>query len=215
MRRYKARHEKMKKFQTEKKPSHSGKTSGGPTTENDRDAPWVTRARNELLRLNKQKDVEISAETMKKALVKLPNWKAPVPDAVQGFWIKNLTNLHSKLVDHLNECLGTEHISAWMTTGRTVLIQKDVNKGQAPGNYRPITCLPIVWKILTSILSDEVYRYLEGSDLLGDEQKGCRRGTKDHLMLDKVIMRDCKQRKTGLAMGWIDYQKAYDLVPHS
>ena len=39
--------------------------------------------------------------------------------------------------------------------------------------------------------------------------------TKDHLMLDKVIMRDCKQWKTGLAMGWIYYQKAYDLVPHS
>ena len=51
---------------------------------------------------------------------------------------------------------------------------------------------------------------------MGDEQKGCRRGyrgAKDHLMLDKVIMRDCKQ--TGLAIGWIDYQKAYDVVPHS
>ena len=35
------------------------------------------------------------------------------------------------------------------------------------------------------------------------------------MLLDKVIMKDCKQRKTGLAMGWIDYQKAYDLVPHS
>ena len=190
----------------------------GQATEHDRDAPWITRVRNELQRPNKQEDVEISPEMMKKALKKLPNWKAPGPDAVQGFWIKNLTNLHSKLVDHLNECLGTDHIPAWMTTGRTVLIQKDVNKGRAPGNYRPITCLPIVWKILTSILSDEIYGYLEGSDLLGDEQKGCRRGyrgTKDHLMLDKVILRDCKQRKTGLAMGWIDYQKAYDLVPHS
>ena len=28
MRRFSPRHEKMKKFQTEKKPSHSGKTSG-------------------------------------------------------------------------------------------------------------------------------------------------------------------------------------------
>ena len=61
-----------------------------------------------MLRRNKQEDVEISAEMIKKALVKLPNWKVPGPDAVQGFWIKNLTNLHSKLVDHLNECLGTE-----------------------------------------------------------------------------------------------------------
>jgi len=62
------------------------------------------------------------------------------------------------------------------------------------------------------MLSVEIYRHLEDNDLNGEEQKGCRagyRGTKDHLMLDKVILKDCKQRKTGIAMGWID------LVPHS
>ena len=78
--------------------------------------------------------MEISAEMNEKALVKLPNWKATGPDAVQGFWIKNLTNLHSKLVDHLNECLVTEHFPAWMTTGRTVPIQKNVNKGKHQEN---------------------------------------------------------------------------------
>ena len=98
-----------------------------------------------------------------------------------------------------------------MTTGRTVLIQKDKTKGTAPGNYRPITCLPIVWKLMTSMVAEEIYRHLEDNDLIGEEQKGCRsgyKGTKDHLMLDKVILKDCKNRKIGLAMGWIDYQKA-------
>ena len=30
-----------------------------------------------------------------------------------------------------------------------------------------------------------------------------------------MIMRNCKRRKTNLSMGWIDYKKAFDMVPHS
>ena len=55
-------------------------------------------------------------------------------------------------------------------------------------------------------------------DLIGFEQKGSRaltRGTKDHLMLDKATMKDSRYRKTNLAMAWIDYQKAYDMVLYS
>jgi hypothetical protein len=53
---------------------------------------------------------------------------------------------------------------------------------------------------------------------LADEQKGARkgsRGTKDQLLIDKAITRDSKTHRKNLAMAWIDYQKAYDSVPHS
>jgi hypothetical protein len=189
----------------------------GQAIEHDGTAPWIERVTRKL-EGRRQEEIIITENALKRALVKLPNWKAPGPDAVQGFWIKNLTNLHRKLVKYLNECLETAQTPSWMTTGRTVLIQKDKTKGRAPGNYRPITCLPIVWKLMTSMVAEEIYRHLEDNDLIGEEQKGCRsgyKGTKDHLMLDKVILKDCKNRKKGLAMGWIDYQKAYDLVPHS
>ena len=29
------------------------------------------------------------------------------------------------------------------------------------------------------------------------------------------MLRDCKRRHTNLAIAWIDYKKAYDMVPHS
>ena len=63
-----------------------------------------------------------------------------------------------------------------------------------------------------------MYKYLEKHDLIRFEQKGYRaltRGTKDHLMLDKATMKDSRYRKTNLAMTWINYQKAFDMVPHS
>ena len=61
-----------------------------------------------------------------------------------------------------------------------------------------------------------MYKHLEG--ILPEEQKGCRRrsrGTKDQLLIDKAILKDCKRRHTNLAMACIDYRKAYDMVPHS
>ena len=34
-------------------------------------------------------------------------------------------------------------------------------------------------------------------------------------MIDKAVLKDCKVRKTNLGMAWIDYRKAFDIVPHS
>ena len=34
-----------------------------------------------------------------------------------------------------------------MTKGRTCLILKDESKGKEVSNFRPITCLPLMWKI--------------------------------------------------------------------
>ena len=41
------------------------------------------------------------------------------------------------------------------------------------------------------------------------------RGTKDQLLIDRMILQDCKARHTNLAMAWVNYKKAYDMVPHS
>ena len=53
--------------------------------------------------------------------------------------------------------------------------------------------------------------------MLSDEQKECRkdsRGTKEQLLIDKQILKHCKKHQSNLAMGWIDYKKAYVMVPH-
>ena len=34
----------------------------------------------------------------------MPNWKAPGPDNVQGYLLKNLTPLHDRLVVYLQDC---------------------------------------------------------------------------------------------------------------
>ena len=53
---------------------------------------------------------------------------------------------------------------------------------------------------------------------LPDEQRGCRkqaRGSKDQLLINRMVLKNCKKRQVGLAMGLIDYKKAFDMVPHA
>ena len=114
--------------------------------------------------------------------------------------------------------MGEDDLPEWMTHGRTVLCQKDPRKVNTADNYRPITCLPLMWKLLTGVIAEEMYNYLEREKILPEEQKGCRRGsrgTKDQLLIDKKGLKDCRKRHTNLSMAWINYRKAYDLVPHS
>ena len=183
-----------------------------------RNADWIKDVKNQERGRTKQQEINISVRKVKEQLKKVPNWKAPGPDCVQGYWLKNFKSLHERIAQQLQGCVIQKDVPEWMTTGRTALIQKDQEKGNIASNYRPITCLPVMWKLLTGIISEELYTYLEETNTLPKEQKGCRRntrGTKDHLLVDKMIMRNCKRRKTNLSMAWIDYRKAFDMVPHT
>ena len=75
-----------------------------------------------------------------------------------------------------------------------------------------------MWKLLTGVIAEEMYNYLEQKKILPEEQKGCKRGsrgTKDQLLIDKTVLKDCKERHTNLSMTWIGCRKAYGLVPHN
>ena len=105
--------------------------------------------------------------------------------------------------------------------GRTSLILKEQSKGNIVSNFRPITCLPLLWKLLTGIIAEETYQHLQSNGLFPEEQKGCKkesRGTKDQLMIDKMVLKNCRRRMTNPCLSWIDCKKAYprlQMVPHS
>ena len=147
---------------------------------------------------------------VEKQIKKIPNWKAPGPDGVQGYWFKYIKAVRPVLAALLNEALQSGNVPEWLTSGNTVLIVTDKDKGNDEvTNFRPITCLPIMCILRTGIISEEMYKHLDEEKLLQDEQKGCgrqKRGTKDQLLIDKMVIRNCRRRLTNLAMGWIDYR---------
>ena len=49
-------------------------------------------------------------------------------------------------------------------------MQKDKNKGNIAGNYRPITCLPYMWKLLTGVIAHQIYGNLHQQKLLPEKK---------------------------------------------
>jgi len=66
--------------------------------------------------------------------------------------------------------------------------------------------------------SQKISTHLEEQSLLPAEQKGYHpgsKGCKNQLMISEAIYEDCRRRNKNLSIAWIDYQKAFDSVPHS
>ena len=119
----------------------------------------------------KQNAVNTTTEMIKEQVKKIPNWKSPGPDGVQGYWLKKLTALHEHIAKQMDNIISnTEDIPKWMTVGTTVLCQKDPGKGNAVDNYRPISFLPLMWKLLTGTIAESIY-FLDVNDKLPVEQK--------------------------------------------
>ena len=96
-----------------------------------------------------------------------------------------LVSMQERIALHLQSCITRGEVPDWMTTGRTVLLLKDKSRGNKVSNYKPITCSPLIWKLITGIAADEIYNHLGENHLLTEEQKLCcrnSRGTKDQLL---------------------------------
>ena len=106
------------------------------------------------------------------------SWKAVGPDGIRAFLFEIFTSLHSVLVTALQECLSKGNVQELMVKG----IQKDRAKETVASNYRSIACLPVMWKLLTGIVTDKIHDHILMNSILLYEQKRCRkgaRGTKD------------------------------------
>ena len=182
--------------------------------EHERIAEWLRELKDNM----KKSDTNTTTEMITKQGKKIPNWKSPGPDGVQGYWLKKLTALHEQIAKEMDNIISNrEDIPKWVTLAKMVLCQKDPSKGNAGDNYRPISCLLLMWKLMTRTIAGSVYNFLDVNNKLPVEQKGYKkksRGTKDQLLIDKTIMRDCRKRHANLGMAWIDYKKAY-MAPHS
>ena len=189
-------------------------TNPKPFNEN---AEWIKTQETKNENVETQTWEDISKEEVSLALKKSHKWKSPGCDKIPNFWLNTFTSAHDDHAKMFNKAvLEPESAPAWLTKGITYLHPKS-NETENPKNYRPITCLTTLYKILTSIITERTYTFLDANDLLPTEQKGCKRGSygcKDQLLIDKMILENCKTNSRNLATAWIDYKKAFDSVPH-
>jgi hypothetical protein len=136
----------------------------GQDVRHNEKAEWMRDIEEKCKDIKRQDDIKMNVEDVKKQAKKTHNWKSSGPDGVHGYWIKNFANLHERISEQLNGCLEMGVVPEWMTKGRTCLILKDRSKGGLVSNDRPITCLPLMWKLLTGIIGQSVRSSRKGTD---------------------------------------------------
>ncbi|XP_060525287.1 uncharacterized protein LOC132701423 [Cylas formicarius] len=157
-------------------------------------AEWIKCEQKKTERIKLMLPQVIVVEDLNEVLAKAKNWKAPGPDGIQNFWYKKFTAVRSKLADILSLILDNpQSAPSFLTKGMTYLLPKTDYPIKDPSKYRPITCLPTIYKILNGIIANKLYQHMDDNNFLSEEQKGCRRhaqGCKEQLAIDNVVTRN-------------------------
>ena len=85
-----------------------------------------------------------------------------------------------------------------------------------PGNYRPVSVLPAISKLMERIVHDQVYSYATTNDLLSPVQSGFRKKHSCQTSLHRVTeyVFSAIQRKKLVGLVALDLRKAFDTVNH-
>ncbi|XP_044751668.1 uncharacterized protein LOC123311664 [Coccinella septempunctata] len=204
-------------YPTEKNMYDTWKRIWEQEEQHDDDAYWIKNAENEIHRYTMD-EVAITVEDVWEVMKKSNNWSAPGSDKIHNYWWKNFKSTHQQLAVLFHKALDDPTtVPNAFTAGVTHMIPKGNNIND-PKKYRPITCLPTVYKFLTGVLTKHIWRHVNKHQILSREQNGCRKnaqGCKELLTIDCLITKQAKKKMRNISIAWIDYKKAFDSVPHS
>ena len=148
----------------------------------------------------------------------MSDWKGAGVDNLQIFWWKHFSFTLNRLSTYFSEILNNPETSPeWFTFTRTSLAPKS-NQATHPSKYRPISCLPTVYKIFSSMIAKAMKQHIDINNLIPEELEGCASNSLeciDQLLIDNMVMCDAQNNQKNLSMAWIDYAKAYDSIPHT
>ena len=87
-----------------------------------------------------------------------------------------------------------------------------------PNNYRPISLLPILSKVLEKIINHQIREYLDCNQLIAPRQFGFRSGTSTDQILTQLVNKIrfmlSKQESKFVTLSALDIRKAFDCVNH-
>jgi hypothetical protein len=115
-------------------------------------AEWIPHLENDIPDSNNRHHIQISLEILVENINSSHNWKSPGGDQIHNFWLKKFTCIHKCLLDHFNGFISEPNtFPEFLAHGITYLKPKDSDT-KNPSKYRPITCLPTIYKIMTSCI---------------------------------------------------------------
>lgn len=186
------------------------------------DIDKIRQAENQIRRFKHlESDLEEVIQTtpaeIRQALDKLKTRKAPGLDQIPNAALKELSKKSVTFMAHIfNAILRWGHFPSLFKESKIIVFQKPGKDAQFPQNYRPISLLSGVSKILEKIILARINLFLETNHIIQDEQFGFRpKHSANHqvLRITEYVVKGFNDNKTTAAV-FLDVAQAFDRVWH-
>lgn len=159
----------------------------------------------------------ISFEQLVDLVAELKNKHSSEPDGIPNSVIKMLPEYFRRvLLIIFNNCINLNYLPRIWKLSTVTFLKKDESVKGDIGNYRPISLLCCVSKLLERFFVQRLEREAEEKRLISDNQFGFRKklGTTHAIgrLLDLVY--DCRSQAQAAAAVFVDLRKAFDSVNH-
>ena len=159
----------------------------------------------------------VSKEKVRRHLAQLKSTKSPGHDNLPPRLLKDCANVIAKPLTHIiNLSLNTSLVPNKLKIAKVIPLHKSGNK-KLPENYRPISVLPALSKILERVAYEQIADYLENNKMLTSCQFGFRKRYNTELAVTLLTDNIRRAMDHGKLTGavFVDLQKAFDAVDHS
>jgi hypothetical protein len=161
-------------------------------------------------------EVNISFRHILTLLRGIDSTKAVGPDSIPGRILKELAwQLCPFFVSLFKTIINKGVVPNDWKKAYVIPIYKSGDRSN-PSNYRPVSLTCIASKIFEKVLYDAIYSHLGKNDLLTNRQHGFRKGFSCDTQVVSFIhdLASSMDKKIETDVVFLDFQKAFDKVPH-
>ncbi len=158
-----------------------------------------------------------TASEVKSIISQLDSKKACGADEISVSFLKMIKDIISPILSELiNESYCSGMYPSCLKIAKVVPVFKGGEKSK-PGNYRPISLLSIVNKIIEKTIYSRLIKYFNKNNLINDSQFGFRKGFNTTMAItefyEQILNAHDKRHATCAVL--LDLSKAFDSVDHN
>lgn len=157
----------------------------------------------------------VTVEELKGHIEKIPRRKTPGHDLIPNIVLKFLTNKAiAYLASLFNTCLRLSYFPKKWKHGNILMFHKPGKSSKDVNNYRPITLLTTLSKLLEKVIDKRLKASMETFQIIPPSQFGFRKGHSTTHQLQRIseIIERGYEIKAYTAISFLDVAKAFDKV---
>ena len=160
--------------------------------------------------------ISFSVGDVEKRLSSLNQYKTPGPDKVYPFLLKTFARFLAGPLSVIFQRSMDEGVvpADWKCANVTPIFKKGDRSHS--GNYRPVSLTSVVCKIMESVIRDGLVKFLDSHALINSTQHGFqrKRSCLTNILEFLEDITSCVDSGNPVDVVFLDFQKAFDKVPH-